>query len=272
MTQPAHTGIARNYATTHENRIHDDDVAAKFGFKGGLVPGVTVFGLTSIPVTQAQGASCLTGHTLHTRFLKPAYHNETLQVFTATEKNVTDAKCFNADNQLLCTLQVVPGVAPSQLNDFGFDLNSQAIASSRENRPEISSSSIHVNEPFPVRPWRPTLEDNAQFAAEVDDANPLFSATAANANQPLVHPHLFLSQANMVLMDEFEMPAWMHVGSEVRLHAPLVVNREYRVFAQPIKQWERKGHEFITVYMAFEHEGAAVTEILHTAIYRIAGL
>jgi len=272
MNQPSHTGVARNYATTHENRIHSDDVAAKFGFKGALVPGVTVFGLTSIPITKSQKASWLTGHTLHTRFLKPAYHNDTLNIFTATENGTTDAQCKNVDDELLCTLQVVPRVTTSQLHEQGFNLTTRPTASTRKNRPEITSSSIRVNQPFPVRPWHPTLEENARYAAEVDDNNPLFAANAANSNQPLVHPHLMLSQANMVLMDEFEMPAWMHVGSEVRLHAPLLVDRDYRVFAQPIKQWERKGHEFVTVYMAFEYEGVALTEVLHTAIYRIAGM
>ena len=271
MTQPSHTGVARNYATTHENRIHSDEVAAKFGFKGALVPGVTVFGLTSIPLTNAQDANWLIGHTLHTRFLKPAYHNDTLNVFTAIENGKTDAQCKNTDDELLCTLQVVPGVSAPQLQEYGFDLTTQPVASTRENRPEISSESIHVDQPFPVRPWQPTPEENARYATEVDDTNSLFTANSANANAPLVHPHFLLSQANMVLMDEFEMPAWMHVGSEVRLHTPLLVNRDYRVFAQPIKQWERKGHEFVTVYMAFEHNGLAVTEVLHTAIYRIAG-
>ena len=28
----------------HENKIHEDDLARQYGFKGGLVPGVTVYG------------------------------------------------------------------------------------------------------------------------------------------------------------------------------------------------------------------------------------
>ena len=33
---------AHNAATESENRIHADDVAQQYGFKGGLVPRVTV--------------------------------------------------------------------------------------------------------------------------------------------------------------------------------------------------------------------------------------
>ena len=274
MTTPDYTGVARNHAKSHENRIHSDEIAEKFGFQGALVPGVTVFGLTSIPLTTRHGADWLSGNTVHTRFLKPAYHNDVLEVFTSTQNNASEARCVNADGVLLCTLHVNLGVEASQLDNHGFDLNARPEPATRENRPEISWSSINVDRPFPVRRWLPTLDDNAQYAAEVDDTNEVFAPHSTNANgasDSLVHPHFLLSQANAVLVDEFEMPAWIHVGSEVRLHAPLVANRAYRVFAKPTKKWEHKGHEFVTVYMAFEHNGAAVTEVFHTAIYRIAG-
>ena len=35
---------ARNAATNSEDKIHPDDVARRYGFEGGLVPGVTVCG------------------------------------------------------------------------------------------------------------------------------------------------------------------------------------------------------------------------------------
>lgn len=267
MTQPAYTGVVRNHAISHENRIHSDEIAEKFGFEGALVPGVTVFGLTSIPLTAEQGAHWLCGNTLHTRFLKPAYHNDTLDVFTTSQHNSTTASCMNAKGVLLCTLDVVPGVATPQLDELSFDLASTPFAATRNARPEMTWDNLHLDTPFPVRPWNPTQTENAQFAAEVDDIHEAF-ATNANA---LVHPHLLLSQANKVLVDEFEMPAWIHVGSEVRLHAPLMASRDYRVFAKPVNKWKHKGHEFVTVYMAFELNGSAITEVLHTAIYRIAG-
>lgn len=270
MTQPAYSGVAKNHAKSHENRIHSDDIAAKFGFQGALVPGVTVFGLTSIPLTMAHGADWLTGNTLHTRFLKPAYHNDALDVFTTHDAHSTEARCMNADGVLLCTLQVKQDLAPPQLHDLDFDLEAEPVSVNRANRTEIRWDSIFVDQPFPVRPWHPTDAENAGYAAEVDDSHEIFAHNDAT-HTALVHPHFLLSQANTVLVDEFEMPAWIHVGSEVRLHAPLTTNRAYRVFAKPVKKWKHKGHEFVTVYMGFEADGVAVTEVLHTAIYRIAG-
>ena len=42
---------AFNTAKVSENKIHDDEVARKFGFRGGLVPGVDVYAyMTHLPV------------------------------------------------------------------------------------------------------------------------------------------------------------------------------------------------------------------------------
>ena len=35
--------VAYNSARASENKIHDDEVARRFGFSGGLVPGVDVY-------------------------------------------------------------------------------------------------------------------------------------------------------------------------------------------------------------------------------------
>ena len=47
MTLQPHCVSAVNLAKNSENRMHDDSVARRFGFKGGLVPGVDVFAYMS---------------------------------------------------------------------------------------------------------------------------------------------------------------------------------------------------------------------------------
>jgi len=38
-----HVVEAYNLSAASENKIHDDEVARRFGFEGGLVPGVEVY-------------------------------------------------------------------------------------------------------------------------------------------------------------------------------------------------------------------------------------
>lgn len=45
---PVHRVRAVNTAPDSENKMHDDRVAAQYGFQGGLVPGVTVYAYITV--------------------------------------------------------------------------------------------------------------------------------------------------------------------------------------------------------------------------------
>src|SRR6056297_3217229 len=46
---------ARNHAEASENRIHNDDIARRYGFEGALVPGMTVYGYLTHPLVARFG-------------------------------------------------------------------------------------------------------------------------------------------------------------------------------------------------------------------------
>src|SRR5947208_2802960 len=73
---------AYNTAHDSENKIHDDSVARRFGFGGGLVPGVDVYGyMTHLPVLSRNVAL---GPWIHTgsrvQYLATAAVGDTLSV------------------------------------------------------------------------------------------------------------------------------------------------------------------------------------------------
>jgi len=71
---------AHNTATQSDNKIHDDEVARRFGFTGGLVPGVDVYAyLTHLPA-EAWGLEWLERGTMRGRFLSPVYEGEIVTV------------------------------------------------------------------------------------------------------------------------------------------------------------------------------------------------
>src|SRR4051812_29681961 len=78
--------VAFNAAKLSENKMHDDTVAKKFGFTGGLVPGVDVYAYMShAPLTVWGRAFLERGH-MEGRFGKPLYDGETATV-TAVERD-----------------------------------------------------------------------------------------------------------------------------------------------------------------------------------------
>src|SRR5260370_9636594 len=72
--------VAHNTAADSENKIHDDRVAAQDGFRGGLVPGVTVYGYMTAPVVQHFGEAWLASGAMEVRFVQPVYEGEEIVV------------------------------------------------------------------------------------------------------------------------------------------------------------------------------------------------
>ena len=73
MSSPIETYRVSAYNTSKlsENKIHDDAVARKFGFSGGLVPGVDVFAyMVHVPVRK-WGRAFLERGVIEARFVKP---------------------------------------------------------------------------------------------------------------------------------------------------------------------------------------------------------
>src|SRR5215510_14628737 len=77
---------AYNTSKQSENKIHDDTVARRFGFSGGLVPGVDVMAyMMHLPVVR-WGRDFLEHGQIDARFVKPVYDGENTDV-TAEENN-----------------------------------------------------------------------------------------------------------------------------------------------------------------------------------------
>src|ERR1700736_3151337 len=71
---------AFNTAKLSENKMHDDTVAKRFGFSGGLVPRGDVMAYIMHPPGAKGGRSFLERGLIEARFVKPVYDGETVDV------------------------------------------------------------------------------------------------------------------------------------------------------------------------------------------------
>src|SRR6266850_6802925 len=93
---------AYNTSKQSENKIHDDAVARRFGFSGGLVPGVDVMAyMMHLPVTK-WGRAFLERGLIKARFVKPVYDGETADV-TGEESDGVLAVQVESRGQLCAT-------------------------------------------------------------------------------------------------------------------------------------------------------------------------
>ena len=132
----AYQVVARNFSEAHENKIHDDEIARKYGFEGALVPGVAVYGHLTFPLVEKFGETWL-GHSLGSvRFLKPAYHGDKLDISYVEDDTGHHTHCHNQHGVLLAELHTtMPDVLP-----------------------EIEDQSIFANTPKPSERFRSVAE------------------------------------------------------------------------------------------------------------------
>ena len=258
--------LALNDAESSENQIHSDDVARRYGFSGALVSGVNVFGYLTQPLVRHYGAAFLERGMMDVLFLKPAYQDNLLSIRTENlsqestlRSHVTSA--YNEDGTLLAKLESwlpfeLPEISPRAAMTQGAEISS---------RPEVSWDAIQIEQPAPALLWQPTAAENKTHVEVQRDRATLYQAAEA-----LIHPYYLLEMCNQVLKNLYVMPAWVHTGSKMVLRQGLKIGQDIVIKAVPIKKWDRKGHEFIRLYVVFLVADEVALEVEHTAIYKLA--
>ena len=94
---------ALNTAPDSENQIHSDELAKEYGFKGGLVPGVTVSAYLLHPVIESLGKLWLERGYANCKITSPLYDGETFEVLSEDFKEgQINTFLKNQDTDLQC--------------------------------------------------------------------------------------------------------------------------------------------------------------------------
>lgn len=258
--------LALNNAQSSENRIHSDDIAAKFGFEGALVSGANVFGYLTQPLVRQYQEEWLSAGVMDVIFLKPAYQDNLITIKTEDIGSETSQRnhhtyAYNEDNVLLAKLE---SWLPDELPPVN-DLSRVHREPEEIDRKEISWDLIELNAAWPSFLWQPSFTDNEERVQIQRDQSAPYQG-----NKSYLHPYYLLEACNKALMRQFILPAWIHTGSRLILRKPLRSNQNIEVRAVPIEKWERKGHQFIKLYVAMLSDGDVALEVEHSAIFSIA--
>ena len=249
----------------HENKIHEDDLARQYGFKGGLVPGVTVYAWMTHPVVEALGVEWLERGEFQTRFTKPIYYEEPATIRARVASRSEDA----------VTIEVAAH------NSAGEVCGTATMSLDRRARPSAPAVAGYAAAPLPAERPRvtrahleslgalgtPGLELDAttagEFLTRFGETLPLYAATGAPA-----HPGIHLDLANRALSRNVFMSPWIHVESRGRLWSVARVGERLEMRGRVARLFEKKGHEFVEAdLLLVANGGRPVASIRHTAIY-----
>ncbi len=248
---------AYNVAHASENKIHDDTVALRLGFSGGLVPGVEVFVYAShFPVT-LWGRDWLTRGTMSIRLMKPLYDGKRA-VVTAAETDAGLDFQVESDGALCATGSAsLPPEAPATP-----DLSAFPLVSVRDPRPPASVDALPPGAFLCTNP----LDVTPGYASDyLHDAR---EGIALYADEAIVHPGIMLRMCNWTLSHNVLMGAWIHMGSTVQNLAPAAVGDALTGRARIVANYERKGHKMVDLDVLVIANGRTpIARVAHTAIY-----
>jgi acyl dehydratase len=248
---------AYNTSKQSENKIHDDAVARRFGFSGGLVPGVDVLAyMLHLPVAK-WGRDFLERGLIEARFLKPVYDGEIADV-TAGESDGALSIEVESRSELCATGSAsLPTSAPSfSLNDFA------QVAAVAERKP-VSANSYQVGK------WLGTLPRNWAGEAANEYLHDIRERDEIYAREGLGHPGLLQRVMNKVLVDNAILGPWIHVGSRMQLLSAAKTGDELSARARVTGNYEKKGHRFVELdALVVANGNTPVAHCRHIAIYQ----
>jgi acyl dehydratase len=259
MTDPTATYRVTAYNTSKEsdNKIHDDTVARRFGFSGGLVPGVDVIAyMIHVPIAK-WGRAFLERGLIEARLVKPVYDGEIAEVSGEERDGVLSLQVESRGEPCASGSASLPASAPSlSISDFG------KAAAVSERRPVNAAS-------YPVGKWLGTVprawagDAAEQYLADIRETSPIY------ATEGLGHPGLLLRTLNKVLVDNAILGPWIHVGSRMQLVAAAQSGDELTARARVTGNYEKKGHRFVELdALVIANGRTPVAHCQHTAIYQ----
>jgi hypothetical protein len=247
---------AYNTSKQSENKIHDDAVARKYGFTGGLVPGVDVIAyMMHQPIAQ-WGRAFLERGLIDARFLKPVYDGETAEVRAVEQDGVLTLEVESRGELCATGSASLPASAPSfALADF------RDVAPVAERRP-VNTSSYEVGKWLGTVPREWAGNAAKDYLTDIREAGPIF-------REGLGHPGLLQRMMNKVLVDNAILGPWIHVGSKMQLLSAAKTGDELTVRAKVIGNYEKKGHRFVELdALVLANGKTPLAHCRHIAIYQ----
>jgi hypothetical protein len=258
---------ARNTAVDSENAIHDDGVARRYGFAGGLVPGVIVYGYLTHPLVVALGPAWLERGTMSVRFVKPVLDGEEFRVTGVTMTHDTTGVTVRLQGstasagECVAATATLPAGLPTPIHVAAY-----ATAPLPVERPPVSRE--HLSGLTILGTPENTYDEAAatRFLEKVSETLPVYLGPRG-----FVHPAFYLDQANRALDRNVRMGPWIHVSSIVRHLAAARVGETLQTRARVRSLFQRKGRDFVELDLAVLARGTGrpLAHVLHTAIYHL---
>jgi len=258
---------AFNQAEDSTNQIHSDEMAQAYGFKGGLVPGVTISSYLMHPAVQAWGRDWLSRGFAHVVVSKPLYDGYDFEVRvsdvtdTSYQALLVDQEGTQCATGFIRLTEELPA-PPVRRGD--------AMLTHEQDIPPVSREVLETMR------TRGMFALPARWNAEHNMATYLLDPAGMPEllrfdGDGLANGAFMLGLTNWVLSGNTYMNPWVHVQTDSQFFAPVQDCTELVVECAVEDLFEKKGHQFVDarVDVYRRADDAAVMSALLRAIYKL---
>jgi hypothetical protein len=262
---PEYRTKALNAGSNTGNLIHHDEYARRYGFRGGLVPGASLYAYMTRSLVEFLGRDWLERGSAEVRFVHPVYEGEEIRISgclsSITKSGTLQIDCEGANSQGV-TCMVGTAELPQQSPAAEPKPDDYPAGRGRLGRP-ISLDQLKVGTCLTPIFSEFTWNIHWEYCQKtVRDHHPIY--------RQLLHPGWLLSQANRIFAANYELTAWIHVSSMMQhFHAQdaeCVVETRGRI----VEKFERNGHHHVVLDVALFTNQRCLETIRQAVIFRIA--
>ena len=259
---------AFNTAPNSENQIHGEDMAKEFGFKGGLVPGVTVSAYLLHPIIEKWGLDWLEKGWAKCKITSPLYDKENFSVhlneisdnkILSNLKNSNQVVTANAEASLL---EDIPD-APKIRNDKIAIKNFQGPRASKNVWMKLKKDGCMAFEYF----WGG--KDPLIYLRDQNNLPDLLNPS----KKGLSNLSFLLGCSNWALASSAYMNPWIHLQTTSQNYQALSFNSSVIAEIHVNEVYEKKGHEFVDVDVNLfkQEDKSCIMTINLLSIYKVRG-
>jgi len=262
---PLYEVTAHNYAEESSNKIHSDEVAREYGFRGGLVPGVAVYAYMMHPIIASLGHVWLRGGWMRAKLVNPAYHGEKTRVqgkvcgvrpleIKLEALDPSGKTCGTGSAGMTGTIEPPVGSEYPRCRMPEMDSRAEPRASALKQGRTLGSIEVQLDTKVPEN----------SFFADLAANQDIFSGPPA-----LHHPAFLLHLANMMVVGNVAVGPWIHTESEIQHFAPALREKKLEMRGKIASAFEKRGHEYLVLDIGvFDEADRAIAHVMHKAIVR----
>jgi hypothetical protein len=256
--------------------IHDDATASSYGYRGGLVPGNTVYAHLSQGLVGYFGSAWLASGHMQVRFARPLYEREETTCkyvvtereedsgvervhFDITAENSEGIPCARGLGSFLLVESPPP---PAEL-----PFVSAARRGDLVQIPPVTPGNVALNMPFEPQTIQDSTAASAAYVELVGDPLPIY--------ERFVHPGCLLgwgARADSEVRGRSDTESWgpaVHVAYNVQNFRPALAGRQYTVYGAFIEDYNRNGSDYYTTDALICDGDEPVARVQVTTIYRL---